>query len=131
MDRLITKMIFNASSALANAYAPYSQFTVASCICTDNDNLYTGVNIENGSYGLTTCAEASAICSMVSSGEQRIKSIVVLAGNNQLCPPCGSCRQRIHEFSTPQTMVHLCNKDTLLRSISIDELLPLAFNFKP
>jgi len=131
MDKLITKMIFNAYSALPNAYAPYSKFTVAACICTDKDNLYTGVNVENGSYGLTTCAEASAICSMVSSGEQHIKSIVVLAGSSQLCPPCGSCRQKIYEFSTPQTIVHLCNKDSILRSIPINELLPLAFHFKP
>lgn len=131
MDNLITKMIFNAYSALPNAYAPYSKFTVAACICTDKDNLYTGVNVENGAYGLTNCAEASAVCNMVSAGEQHIKSIVVLAGTNQLCPPCGSCRQRLYEFSTSQTVVHLCNKDGILRSITIDELLPLAFHFKP
>lgn len=130
MDKIITKMIFNAYSALAKAYAPYSKFTVASCICTDKDNLYTGVNVENGSYGLSSCAEASAICNMVSAGEQQIKSIVVLAGTNQLCPPCGACRQKIHEFSTPQTIVHLCDKDSILRSIPITELLPLAFHFK-
>lgn len=131
MDNIITKMIFNAVSALPNAYAPYSKFLVASCIHTDNDNFYTGVNVENASYGLTTCAESSAICSMVGAGEKQIKSIVVLAGNNQLCPPCGSCRQKIFEFSTSDTMVHLCNKDTILRSISIDELLPLAFHLNP
>jgi cytidine deaminase len=131
MDKIITKMIFNAHSALPHAYAPYSKFTVASCLCTDNDNLYTGVNVENASYGLTSCAETSAICAMVSAGETKIKSIVVLAGTNQLCPPCGSCRQKIFEFSTPQTMVHLCNKDSVLQSIRIDELLPFAFKFKP
>jgi cytidine deaminase len=131
MDKIISKMILNAYSTLPHAYAPYSKFTVASCICTDKDNLYTGVNVENSSYGLTTCAEASAICTMISSGEQHIKSIVVLAGNNQLCPPCGSCRQKINEFSTPQTIVHLCNKDSILQSIPISELLPLAFHFKP
>ena len=131
MDKIITKMISNAHSALANAYAPYSKFTVASCICTDKDNLYTGVNVENGSYGLTSCAEASAICTMVGSGEKSIKSIVVLAGTDQLCPPCGSCRQKIFEFSTPETMVYLCNKNTILHSVRIDELLPFAFDFKP
>lgn len=131
MDTIITKMIANAHSALAHAYAPYSKFTVAACICTDKDTLYTGVNVENGAYGLTTCAEASAICTMVGSGQQRIKSIVVLAGNNQLCPPCGACRQRIYEFSTPETLVHLCDKDSIIQSICIDELLPLAFHFKP
>ncbi|RUR12295.1 cytidine deaminase [Legionella sp. km772] len=131
MDKIITKMIANAHSALANAYAPYSKFTVAACICTDKGNLYTGVNVENGSYGLTSCAEASAICTMVSSGEQRIKSVVVLAGNNKLCPPCGSCRQKIYEFSSPETLIYLCDKNSILRSIRIDELLPLAFDFKP
>lgn len=131
MDTIIKKMIVSAHSALTLAYAPYSKFTVAACICTDKDTLYTGVNVENGAYGLTTCAEASAICTMVSSGEQRIKSIVVLAGSNQLCPPCGACRQRIYEFSTPETLVHLCDKDSILQSIRIDELLPLAFHFKP
>lgn len=124
-------MITEAHKVLVNAYAPYSKFSVASCICTDKNNFYTGVNIENISYGLTTCAETSAICNMVSAGEKTIKSIVVLAGNNLLCSPCGACRQRIQEFSSPETMVHLCNKDTIFHSIAIKELLPLAFDFNP
>ncbi len=130
MNKIITKMIANAHAALDNAYAPYSKFRVAACIYTDKENLYTGVNVENGSYGLTSCAETSAIGSMVSAGEQHITSIVILAANNQLCPPCGSCRQKIYEFSTPETLVHLCDKDSVLRSMRIDELLPLAFDFK-
>jgi cytidine deaminase len=131
MDELIKQMIAEAHKVLANAYAPYSKFSVASCICTSQDNLYTGVNVENTSYGLTTCAESSAICSMITSGEKQIKSIVILVGTNLLCPPCGSCRQKIYEFSTPQTMIHLCSKDSILQSITINELLPLAFLFKP
>ncbi|PJD95440.1 MAG: cytidine deaminase [Legionella sp.] len=130
MDDIITAMIEKAYNSLENAYAPYSQFKVAACICTDSNNLFNGVNVENGSYGLTACAEASAICNMVSSGERHIKSVVILAGNNQLCPPCGSCRQKIFEFSMPETQIHLCNKEGILRSVRIDELLPLAFNFK-
>lgn len=126
---MIAKMISAAHNTLTNSYAPYSKFTVACCIRTDKDNLYTGVNVENSSYGLTLCAETSAISSMVTAGEQRIKSIVVLAGTNTLCSPCGACRQRIYEFSTPDTMIHLCNKDSVLRSITINELLPLAFDF--
>lgn len=124
-------MISEAFKALSFAYAPYSKFTVASCICTDKDNLYTGVNIENSCYPLGICAESTAICKMVLAGEQRIKSIVVLAGNNLLCSPCGACRQRIYEFSTPSTLIHLCNDNTVLKSFTIDELLPLAFDFKP
>lgn len=129
MDPVIAKMISSAHDALHYAYAPYSQFTVACCIRTDKDNLYTGINVENSSYGLTLCAETSAIASMVSSGEQHIKSMVVLAGTNKLCSPCGACRQRIHEFSAPDTTIHLCNKETILRSVSINDLLPLAFDF--
>ncbi len=131
MDKITAQMISKAHQALSFSYAPYSKFTVAACICTDKDNLYTGVNVENSSYGLTACAESSAICNMVSAGEQQIKSMVILAGNNQLCPPCGACRQRIHEFSTPETLINLCDKDSILRSMTLKELLPLAFDFNP
>jgi cytidine deaminase len=131
MNKITTKMIRAAHNALSNAYAPYSKFPVACCIRTKENNLYIGVNVENGSYGLAACAESSAICNMVSSGEQQIDSIVILAGNNQLCPPCGACRQKIHEFSAAETLIHLCNKDSILKSLTITELLPLAFIFKP
>ncbi|HHT0591669.1 MULTISPECIES: cytidine deaminase [Legionella] len=129
MDQTIAKMISNAHKALAHSYSPYSKFSVACCICTDKDNLYTGVNVENSSYGLAVCAETSAISAMVSAGEQCIKSMVVLAGTNLLCSPCGACRQRIYEFSTPDTLIHLCDKNSILHSLKIDELLPLAFKF--
>lgn len=131
MNKLIPKMISQAHQALNHAYAPYSKFTVAACICTDRGTLYTGVNVENASYGLTLCAEAAAIAAMISAGEQCIKDIVILAGTNLFCPPCGACRQRIHEFSTPETSIHLCDKQAILSSVTMNELLPLAFNFKP
>lgn len=131
MDKITALMISNAHKALSHSYSPYSKFQVACCICTDKENLYTGVNVENSSYGLTLCAETSAISAMVSAGEQRIKSMVVLAGINELCSPCGGCRQRIYEFSSPDTQIHLCTKDSILNSVKIIELLPIAFNFKP
>ena len=131
MDKITERMIAEANKVLPFAYAPYSKFSVASCVCTDKDNLYSGVNVENSSYGLTVCAETSAICKMISAGEQRIKSIVVLASNNLLCSPCGACRQRIHEFSVPNTIVHLCNSNSIFQSLTLDELLPLAFDFNP
>ncbi|MFT4058609.1 MAG: cytidine deaminase [Legionella sp.] len=129
MDSIIANMIPKAHSLLANSYAPYSRFNVACCIESEAGNFYTGVNIENSSYGLTVCAETSAISAMVTAGECRIKNIVILAGTNKLCSPCGACRQRIHEFAISGTMVHLCNKDSILHSLSIKELLPLAFDF--
>ncbi|KTD34252.1 cytidine deaminase [Legionella moravica] len=131
MDKLISRMINNAHEALKHAYAPYSNFNVGCCICTPDDNLYTGVNVENSSYGLTVCAEGSAICQMVTAGERKIKSIVVLASNNLLCPPCGACRQRIYEFSIPDTMIYLCNNNSVLQKLTMNELMPLAFDIKP
>ncbi|TAL62339.1 MAG: cytidine deaminase [Legionella sp.] len=129
MDKITSQMISSAYKALVNAYAPYSHFRVASTIYTAQGNFYTGVNVENSSYGLTICAEASAICQMVSSGEQSIKSIVILADNNLLCSPCGACRQRIHEFADTHTQIHLCNKDSIFHTLTIDNVLPLAFDF--
>lgn len=129
MDSITANMISKAYNALQHSYAPYSHFSVACCIRTEQDHLYTGINVENSSYGLTLCAETSAIANMVSCGEQKIKDMVVLAGSNELCSPCGACRQRIYEFSTPETTIHLCNNDSIMRSITINDLLPLAFDF--
>lgn len=131
MSELTKSMIEHAKQVLDRAYAPYSNFKVASCLCSEDDQFFSGVNVENASYGLSICAESSAICQMVTAGRQKIKSIVVLNSRNTLCPPCGACRQRIAEFSTPDTLVHLCNNETVIKSMSIGELLPEAFTFKP
>jgi len=127
MNETIKQMISHAHQALAHSYAPYSHFTVAACICSEKDVLFTGVNVENSSYGLTICAERSAISQMIVSGARQIKSIVILAGTNELCTPCGACRQCIHEFSIPETLIYLCNKETILKTMTIDALLPMAF----
>jgi len=131
MNNTIKSMIDNASQALKHAYAPYSNYTVGACLCCEDGTLFTGVNVENSSYGLTLCAEASAICQMVAAGKRQIKSMVILNGENALCPPCGACRQRIQEFSTPETPIYLCNQEAVLQEMSLDELLPMAFSLKP
>jgi cytidine deaminase len=130
MDKMAQQMIHNARLALKNAYAPYSHYQVGACICCEDDTLYTGVNVENGSYGLTICAESAAICQMIAQGRRQIKSIVVMSIDNALCTPCGACRQRIHEFSTPNTAIYLCDQQAILQTTTIDELLPLAFRLK-
>ncbi|MFA5960344.1 MAG: cytidine deaminase [Tatlockia sp.] len=130
MQELVGLMISKAKKALPFAYAPYSNYQVACCICAEGDKLFTGVNVENASYGLTTCAEASAICQMVSAGLQKIKSIVVLNGENTFCSPCGACRQKLFEFSTGETLVHLCDQNNVLKTLKIDDLLPLAFRLE-
>ena len=130
MNDLIQLMIKTARDSLPHAYAPYSNYSVAACIQSEDGTLFTGVNVENCSYGLTLCAERSAICQMVAKGQRIIQSIVLMAGDNALCAPCGACRQCIHEFSTPKTRILLCNQETLLQAITPDELLPMAFSLK-
>ncbi|MDI9819883.1 MULTISPECIES: cytidine deaminase [unclassified Legionella] len=130
MADLEKSMITLARQALDNAYAPYSKYRVASCLCSEDDTLYTGVNVENASYGLTVCAETSAICQMIAAGRKKIKSLVILSSDNLLCPPCGACRQRIVEFSTPDTLIHLCNTQNIIESMRAEELLPNTFSLK-
>ena len=130
MTDLTQLMIKKASDALQHAYAPYSNYFVAACISTNDGRLFSGVNVENSSYGLTVCAERSAICQMITAGQQAIQSMVILSRDNALCAPCGACRQCIYEFSTPVTSIHLCNQNIVLKTMTPDELLPMAFRLK-
>ncbi len=123
-------MIKKAFNALQYAYAPYSHYLVSACICSGDGSLSIGVNVENSAYGLTICAERSAICQMVAAGQREIQSMVLMAFDNALCAPCGACRQCIYEFSTPKTLIHLCNQETILQTMTPDELLPMAFSLK-
>lgn len=131
MTSLTAKMIQKAHTALHSSYSPYSKFAVACCIATDKDILFTGVNVENAAYGLTLCAEASAICQMITAGKRNIKSMVIMNNQNTLCPPCGACRQRIHEFGKPDTIIYLTDQEKVLHTTTLNELLPLAFNLQP
>ncbi len=130
MDKITELMIKEAQNSLKYSYSPYSKYAVSACIQCEDDLLFTGVNVENCSYGLTICAEVSAICKMVTAGQRQIKSMVLMAGNNELCPPCGACRQCIKEFSTTQTLIHLCNQQGILKSSTMTELLPMAFSLE-
>lgn len=131
MNDLIASMISKAKHVLNNAYAPYSKFQVAACLSCEDGSLYTGVNVENASYGLTICAETSAICQMINAKQQKITNVVIMNGAATLCPPCGACRQRIAEFADSTTMIHLCSHQAPIKSLTLDELLPYLFRFKP
>lgn len=110
-----------------NAYAPYSRHPVGAALATDDGQLFYGCNVESANYkGL--CAEASAIAAMVSSGRQCIAEIYVIGPGNHLCTPCGDCRQRIREFATPETRIHVLDgQGDWLRSYRMEELLPDSF----
>ena len=113
--------------AMSKAYVPYSNYPVGVLIVTDNGNTYTGCNVENASYPLGNCAEASAIASMIMGGEKKIKHIYVMTKNDEGGIPCGGCRQRIREFSDSNTEVFMCSKDGIQGRVNISELLPNSF----
>jgi cytidine deaminase len=123
----LTQLIDAAAKARAHAYAPYSRFTVGAAIRAEDGGIYVGGNVENAAYPEGQCAEASAIGAMVAAGARRIAAMVVLAEGDALCTPCGGCRQRIREFAAPETPIHLCGPEGLRRTVTLGELLPLAF----
>ena len=113
--------------AMSKAYVPYSNYPVGALIVTDNGNTYSGCNVENASYPLGNCAEASAIASMVIGGEKKIKTIYVMTKNEEGGIPCGGCRQRIREFSDSNTQIIMCSPDGVQQRINLSELLPNSF----
>ncbi len=113
--------------AQTQAYAPYSKFQVGAAIQTPKGTIYSGGNVENASYPVGVCAEASAISAMINGGERAISAIVVIGEGAELVTPCGACRQRIFEFSIETTRIHVAGPEGIRRSFFIDDLLPHAF----
>ena len=123
-----SNMIDHATQAMQEAYAPYSNFHVGVCIRTDNDKLFVGANIENASYSLTLCAEATAIANMIMAGYRHINEIVIVIKGDVVCPPCGGCRQRIAEFANSDLLIHMCSTYGQQKSQLFSELFPQPFN---
>ncbi|HUK62174.1 MAG TPA: cytidine deaminase [Dongiaceae bacterium] len=123
----LAPMLELAGRALGHAHAPYSRFRVGACLRTASGALHAGANVENASYGMTLCAESSAIAAMVTAGDREIVEIVILTEGAGLCPPCGRCRQQLVEFASAQARVHLCGPEGVRLSTTLGELLPLAF----
>jgi len=112
-----------------HAYAPYSHFRVGAAVLLSDGTIVTGCNVENASYRLTVCAEQAAIAAAVSlhGPKIRIRAIAVANLNNTASQPCGACRQTIHEFSTPDTIVFFPAEGGTIAQATIADLLPAAF----
>ena len=123
-------MIALAMETRANAHAPYSGFQVGACLRSANGRLFAGCNVENVAYPQSQCAEAGAIGALVAGGEREIVEVVIVAGGEALCTPCGACRQRLSEFAGPDTPVHVCGLDGVRASFTLGELLPHGFSFE-
>jgi cytidine deaminase len=116
-----------ARSAQANAYAPYSRFAVGAALRTPSGAIFAGCNVENAAYPQGACAEAGAIGAMALAGERRIAEILVIGDGEGLCTPCGGCRQRIREFASPETPIHVAGPQGVRARFTLEELLPHSF----
>ncbi len=115
-----------AVEAREKAYAPYSGFRVGAACLSERDEIAVGCNVENASYGLTQCAERSALAASRVSGHSGTVAIAVAGEGNRFCFPCGACRQVIHERN-PRMLVVVAENDSP-QVFGIDELLPFAFD---
>ncbi|MGO4707212.1 cytidine deaminase [Microvirga sp. 2MCAF38] len=120
--------LFEAAKIVqAKAYAPYSRFKVGAAILTPSGKVFVGCNVENAAYPVGSCAEAGAISAMLAGGENRIAAIVVMGEGEHLVTPCGGCRQRIREFASPETPIHVAGPEGIRKSFTLDALLPFSF----
>jgi len=119
-----------AIEARKRSYSPYSKYPVGAAVLAESGSTYTGCNIENSSFGLTNCAERTAIFKAVSEGEKKIAAIAIAAKSSA---PCGACRQVMSEFASASMPVYLVNMDESkgtyeVIETTLGELLPLSFN---
>lgn len=120
------KLVRLAIKARKNAYAPYSKFKVGAALEALNGKIYTGCNVENASYGLSVCAERTAIFKAVSIGVTKFKRIVIATGAKALTPPCGACRQVLAEFN-PKLEIILVNSNGKVKKTDLKKLMPDPF----
>ncbi|WP_062198686.1 cytidine deaminase [Massilibacterium senegalense] len=120
------QLIQLAIKAREMAYAPYSKFKVGAALLTKNGT-YVGCNIENASYGLTNCAERTAIFKAVSEGETEFKALAIVADTKDVISPCGACRQVMAEFFKKDMPIYLANVSGHQEEWTIEKLLPGSF----
>jgi homotetrameric cytidine deaminase len=120
-----------AEAAMRHAHAPYSGFRVGAALRAPGGGVYTGANVENAAYPQGQCAEASAIGTLVAAGESAIAAVAVVAEGAEICPPCGGCRQRLAELAPPEAPVHLGRPGGERLTVTLAELLPMAFELEP
>ncbi len=125
------KLIDAAAAARQTAYVPYSQFSVGAALLGRDGVIYTGCNVENASYGLTCCAERTALFKAVSCGTRRFAALAVVGaavgdGIDEICTPCGICRQALAEFCADDMPIFFGNGE----STTLGALLPHAFRLE-
>ena len=125
-EQEIQKLIDRAIVAREKTYSPYSHFGVGAVLLCEDGAIYEGCNIENASYGLTNCAERTAIFKAVSEGRTKFKALAVVADTEGPCAPCGACRQVMGEFNIP--IIIMGNLKGDIEVVSTEALLPFSFS---
>ncbi len=125
-SRTQEELVRQAREARGRAYAPYSNYAVGAALLGKSGKVYTGCNVENSSFGLTVCAERTAVVKAVSEGEKEFEAIAVVTSNGG--SPCGACRQVLYEFAPPSAPVIIANGEgRILRVSRIGDLLADGF----
>jgi cytidine deaminase len=125
-------LIAAATEAAAHAYAPYSKFCVGAALQSTDGRIWTGCNIENASFGLTICAERTALFKAIAAGVRDFTAIAIVAPGPALPMPCGACRQVLQEFGDSDLTVLVTTHEqaTGYTTFKLGELLPHAFNLQ-
>lgn len=125
---LYKELMEKAVEASKNAYVPYSNFPVGACILAESGQTYCGCNFENGSLGMTICAERNAAGTAVLHGERNFRAIAIYSPDKDNCTPCGACRQVLHEFCQKDENLDVIVKiDGELKVYTLAQLLPESF----
>lgn len=121
-------MIDKLRKNLKNSYAPYSNFHVSAIVITKNMKEYTGVNIENASFGATICAERVAITKAISEGEKYFKEIHIMCDSKKIAMPCFLCRQIFIEFFDKDTKIYVYNINGKKEEYTLEDLCTYPFS---
>lgn len=126
------RIIETAWEARKLSYVPYSGFAVGAGLLAGNGRIFSGCNVENASFGVTNCAERTAIFKAISEGCREFQAIAVAGGRageapDDFCPPCGICLQVMTEFCPPEFPVYLVKSKDEVKRMELKELLPMSF----
>ena len=120
-----TKLFNAALEASKNAYALYSLFRVGCALLLDDGRVITGVNVENRSYGLTNCAERTAIYTAISCGEKHFEALAIATPDSDIpVPPCGACRQVISEFMSAESLIIFGSNKENIEVATVEKIYP-------
>ncbi len=129
LPEIVALLKSHAQNAASQSYSPYSKFKVGAAVIGEEGKIFTGCNVENASYGLTQCAERNALSAAIAGGlcAGTLMSLVVYTPGEHVCPPCGACRQVMHEMMAEESQVISCCDGDVYKTWTRKEYLPDPF----